>query len=62
MCPYCFLAHRTRRIHDILQHASSIGRSGRVTLDSRAWNCALEDCLYGEPRFATFRAAVGMPE
>ncbi|RCV29768.1 hypothetical protein SETIT_6G039400v2 [Setaria italica] len=41
---------------------SSIGRSGRVTLDLRARHHAFDDYLRGEPRFAAFRVAADLSQ
>ncbi|KAG2565532.1 hypothetical protein PVAP13_7NG136004 [Panicum virgatum] len=62
VCPYCNLAHRQWGFCDILQHASGIGCSGRVTMESRGRHHALEEYLCTDPHFAAFRRALGMAE
>jgi hypothetical protein len=57
--PYCILAHWQWGFHDMLQHASSIGRSRRTT-KSRGRHRALEEYLHTDPCYATFRRALGM--
>jgi hypothetical protein len=57
--PFCNLANRQWGFREILQHASSIGRSGRTT-KSRGRNRALEEYLRTDPHYATFRRALGM--
>ena len=59
VCPYCNLANRQWGFRDILQHTSGIGRSGR-TMKSRGRHRALEEYLRTDPRYATFRRALGM--
>jgi hypothetical protein len=58
VCPYCNVAHRQWGFHDILEHASGIGRSGR-TMKSRDRHRALEAYLCMDPHYATFRRALG---
>jgi hypothetical protein len=59
VCPYCNLANRQWGFRHILQHDSGIGRSGR-TMKSRDRHHALEEYLCTDPRYATFRRALGM--
>jgi hypothetical protein len=59
VCPTCNLAHQQWGFRDNIQHASGIGRSGRTT-KSRGRHRALEEYLHTNPRYATFRRALGM--